>query len=85
MHKNISYTDRTKSLPELNIGISFGDLVEALRKLNNKDRDDYLENLLAATSPQYINSIKAARKDYKKGRTLTHAEVFKNKKTKNPK
>jgi hypothetical protein len=85
MHKNISYTDRTKSLPEINIGISFIDLVEALRKLSSKDREDYLENLLAATSPQYINSIKEAREDYKKGRTSTHAEVFKNKKTKNPK
>jgi predicted RNase H-like HicB family nuclease len=68
MHKNISsYSGRTGSLPELNIGISFIDLVEALRKLNNKDREEYLENLLAATSPKYINSIKEAREDYKKG------------------
>jgi len=76
MHKNISYANRTKSVPEINIGISFIDLVGALRKLNNKDREDYLENLLAATCPQYINSIKEAREDYKKGRISTHAEVY---------
>lgn len=85
MHKNISYNDRTGALPEINIGISFMDLVEALKKLSIKDREEFLENLLAATSPEYINSIKEAREDYKKGRVSTHTEVFRNKKTKNSK
>jgi hypothetical protein len=86
MHKNISsYVDHTKILPELNIGIKFIDLVEALRKLSNKDREEFIENLLAATSPEYIKSIKEAREDYKKGRVSTHTEVFRNKKTKNSK
>jgi len=44
--------------------------------MSKKDRDDFLEELLAATSPEYLNSIKEARADYKAGRVKTHDEVF---------
>ena len=37
---------------------------------------DYFEDLLAAISPKYIESIKRAREDIKKGRVYTHEEVF---------
>lgn len=37
---------------------------------------DYFEDLLAATSPKYIESIKRAREDIKKGRVKTFEEVF---------
>lgn len=37
---------------------------------------DYFEDLLAATSPKYIESIKRAREDIKKGRVYTLEEVF---------
>ena len=73
MHNNISYN---KSSHELEIGIKFDDLVEALKKLNDKDREEFIENLLAATSPLYIDSIKEARVEYKKGKVLSHEEVF---------
>lgn len=37
---------------------------------------DYFEDLLALTSPKYIESIKRAREDFKKGRVKTFEEVF---------
>lgn len=37
---------------------------------------DFFEDLLAATSPEYVKSIQEARQDYKKGRFLTHQQVF---------
>lgn len=37
---------------------------------------DFFEDLLALTSPKYLESIKEARKQYKKGEYYTHKEVF---------
>lgn len=37
---------------------------------------DFFEDLLAATSKAYRQSIREAREDYKKGRVLTHGDVF---------
>lgn len=83
MHKSISYVKKNASrIPDLSIGISFYDLVAALRKLSTSEREDYIENLLAATAPEYINSIKEARADYKQGRIQTHNQVFGAKKKK---
>ncbi|HOW53722.1 MAG TPA: hypothetical protein PLR60_03625 [Syntrophorhabdaceae bacterium] len=44
--------------------------------MKKKERDAFLEDLLAATSPEYLASIKEARADHKAGRVKTHAEVF---------
>jgi hypothetical protein len=41
-----------------------------------KERDSFLEDLLASTSPEYLKSIKEAGADYKAGRVRTHQEVF---------
>jgi len=38
--------------------------------------DDFLEDILALTSADYLNSIAQARADYRQGRTKTFAEVF---------
>ncbi len=46
--------------------------------MKKQDRDVFLEDLLAATSPEYIESIKEARADYKAGRVKSHEEVFGN-------
>jgi hypothetical protein len=46
--------------------------------MKKKERDAFLEDLLASTSPEYLQSIKEARADYKAGRTKTHIEVFGN-------
>lgn len=37
---------------------------------------DFFEELLASHSPRYLKSIRQAREDYKRHRTLTHQEVF---------
>lgn len=37
---------------------------------------DFFEDLLAATSPAYLKSIKEARENYKKGEVFDHNEVF---------
>ena len=55
-------------LTALNIG--------AVKSMNKRDRNDFLEELLATTSPEYLESIKDARADYKAGRVKTHDEVF---------
>ena len=50
------------------------DIIEAVRKM--KEREAFLEDLLAATSPEYLESIREARADYGAGRVKTHEEVF---------
>lgn len=52
-------------------------VIEAVKRMNKDEREDFLENLLAATSPEYLDSIKAAREDYRNGRIYSHDEVFK--------
>lgn len=37
---------------------------------------DFFEDLLAAASKEYRKSIREARDDYKKGRLLTHHDIF---------
>jgi len=52
------------------------EIIEAVKKMKKRERDSFLEDLLAVTSPEYLDSIKQARADYKAGRTATHAEAF---------
>lgn len=37
---------------------------------------DFLEDLLAAASPEYVESIREAREDYRKGRVVGHEQIF---------
>lgn len=52
------------------------DIIEAVRNMKKREREAFLEDLLAATSPEYLESIKDARADYKAGRVKKHTEVF---------
>jgi hypothetical protein len=61
---------------EFKINLSLNELIVALRSLDEEDREFFLENLLAALSPEYLKSIEEARQDYKEGRTIPHEEVF---------
>nr|VFK10526.1 MAG: hypothetical protein BECKLPF1236A_GA0070988_1003915 [Candidatus Kentron sp. LPFa]VFK26856.1 MAG: hypothetical protein BECKLPF1236C_GA0070990_1003915 [Candidatus Kentron sp. LPFa] len=36
----------------------------------------FLEDLLAQTSPGYLESIRRARDDYREGRVYSHEDVF---------
>lgn len=37
---------------------------------------DFFEDLLAKASPRYLKEIKEARRQYRKGNFLTHAQLF---------
>jgi len=52
------------------------EIIEAVKKMKKRERSAFLEDLLAATSPEYLESIQEARADYKCGRVHTHEEVF---------
>jgi hypothetical protein len=60
----------------LKVNISPEDIIDAVKEMKKKERESFLEDLLAATSPEYLQSIREARTDYKAGRVKTHAEVF---------
>ena len=51
-------------------------IIAAIKKMTKKERDSFLEDLLAVTSPEYLKSIKEARADHKAGRVRTHQEVL---------
>lgn len=52
------------------------EIIRAVKKMKKKEREAFLEDLLASTSPVYVRSIKEARADYKAGRVKSHKEVF---------
>jgi hypothetical protein len=63
-------------LNAIKVNLSRQEIIGAVKSMNKRDRDDFLEELLATTSPDYLESIKDARADYKAGRVKTHDEVF---------
>ena len=63
-------------LSTVKIDLSRGELIKAIKAMRKKERDVFLEDLLASTSPEYLESIREARRDYKAGRIKTHTEVF---------
>ena len=63
-------------MPELKVPISSDEIIEAIKKMKKHDRDVFIEDLLAITSPEYLQSIKEARAEYKAGKTKSHKEIF---------
>jgi len=61
---------------ELKVPISTDEIIEAVKKMKKHDREAFIEDLLAMTSPEYLQSIKEARAEYKAGRTKSHKEIF---------
>ena len=51
-------------------------IIAAVKGMKKKDREDFIEDLLAATSPEYMNSIKEARAEYKSGQVFEHSDLF---------
>ncbi len=58
------------------VNIAPDEIIRAIKALGKKERDALLEDLLAATSPEYLLSIREARADYKAKRVKSHKEVF---------
>jgi hypothetical protein len=51
-------------------------LIRAVKGMRKFARRAFLEDLIAATSPEYLQSIRAARRDFKSGRMKSHGDVF---------
>jgi len=60
----------------LRLAVEPEDIIQAVQKMKKRNRDAFLEDLLAATSPEYLESIREARAHYKAGKVRTHREVF---------
>lgn len=60
----------------LKMEIDSQEIIDAVKRMNRKERDDFIEALLAATDPEYLQSIREAREDYQAGRLSTHEDVF---------
>ena len=63
-------------MPSLKIEVSPEAIVRAVKHLKKAAQRTFLEDLIAATSPEYLQSIREARRDYKAGRVKSHADVF---------
>lgn len=61
---------------ELKVPVTSDDIIEAVKKMKKYERESFIEDLLAVTSPDYLQSIKEARAEYKAGRIKSHKEIF---------
>jgi Mg/Co/Ni transporter MgtE len=52
------------------------EVIEAVKKMTKKERESFIEDLLAETSPEYLKSIREARADYKAGRVSSYKDIF---------
>ncbi len=60
----------------IQVELRAGDIIDAVKRMPKADREGFLEDLLAATSEDYLESIAEARADYAAERMMTHEEVF---------
>ena len=60
----------------ISIDISKEQFIAALKKMKKERREDLIEDLIAAASPEYLESIREARKDYEQGHVIGHDEAF---------
>lgn len=51
-------------------------VIAAVKRMSRRDREAFLEDLLAATSPEYLESVRDARRQYRAGKVKSHVEVF---------
>ena len=61
---------------KIKVKFSLKDIISAIEELEQEEKELFIENLLAATSPEYLESIKEAHQDYRAGRVYTHEELF---------
>lgn len=60
----------------LKMEVSPETIIRAVKNMKKTARLAFLEDLIAATSPEYLQSIREARRDYKVGRVKSHTNVF---------
>jgi hypothetical protein len=64
---------------KINMGLSLSDIIEAINALKPEDKELFIESIVAATSPEYLESIRQSRQEHKDGKVFTFDEVFKRK------
>ena len=67
---------KQQNVNSINLPISTEQFITAVRNMRKERQESFIEDLLAAVSPEYLESIRQARKDYKEGRVYSHEEVF---------
>jgi hypothetical protein len=72
----LKLTNRRVKCLELKVPISADDIIEAVKKMKKREREAFIEDLLAMTSPDYLQSVKEARAEYKAGKTRSHKDIF---------
>jgi len=60
----------------LKMEISPETIIKAVKRMKRGERQRFVEELIAATSPEYLQSIREARRDFQAGRVKSHEEVF---------
>ena len=68
--------DALKMVNTIQMEVKPEEIIRAVKRMKKKERDNFLEDLLASVSPEYLESIRTARDDYKNGRVKSHEEVF---------
>lgn len=58
------------------VTLSTSQIISAVRAMEQEERESFVEDLLAAVSPDYLESIREARADYDAGRVCSHEEAF---------
>jgi hypothetical protein len=76
MSATTKLAEKTDHQVEFKINMNLNDLINALKNLNDEDREFVIENLLASLSPNFLKSIEEARRDYKEGRVVSFEEAF---------
>lgn len=51
-------------------------IIRAVKSMKKSARQVFLEDLIAATSPEYLQSVREARRDCKVGKVKSHGQVF---------
>ena len=51
-------------------------IIRAVKGMKKSVRRAFMEDLIAATSPEYLQSIRDARRNFKSGKVKSHGEVF---------
>ena len=60
----------------LRMEVNSATVIQAVKKMKKKERQLFLEDLIAATSPEYLRSIREARRGFRSGKVKSHDEVF---------
>ena len=57
---------------EVKVPIAAEEIIEAIKKMKKYDRDAFIGDFLAVTSPEYLESVREGRAEYKAGKTKSH-------------